>query len=151
MPAEVKGGTEGGDRPPGPRGPWQFSEQGRKSLEGFKQGETGVWLTCLRTESRRSAENRSQGLQKGCCSAHSKGANGGRGGEKWSDAGFQAHTARRRRPSPLPQRGRQGQRAVRSELQARRPSANSAADSCVRELAERAQAGLRSVRPSAQR
>ena len=151
MPAEVKGGTEGGDRPPGPRGPWQFSEQGRKSLEGFKQGETGVWLTCLRTESRCSAENRSQGLQKGCCSAHSKGASGGREARSGQTLDFRLTQLGGGGRPPLPQRGRQGQRAVRSELQARHPSANSAADSCVRELAERAQAGLRSVWPSAQR
>lgn len=40
---------------------------------------------------------------------------------------------------------------VRSELLARCFRANSPADSCMRELVERAQAGLRSVQPSAQR
>lgn len=155
MPAEVKGGTEGGDRPPGPRRPLSghgsFQSKAGSHWKDLSRGKIGVWFTCLRTDSRRSAENRSQGVQKGCYSPHSKGAGGGRGGEKWSDAGFQAHTTRRRRLPPLPQRGRQGQGAVRSELQARCSSANSPADSCVRELAERAQAGLRSVRPSAQR
>lgn len=45
----------------------------------------------------------------------------------------------------LTPRGRLGQGAVRSELLARCSSANSPADSCMRELVERAQAGLRSV------
>lgn len=80
MPAGVErgegcdaGGGQGGNRGSGQTsrasqatvGPWQFGEQGRKSLEGFTQGENGVWLTFLRTDSRCSGENRSRGVQKG--------------------------------------------------------------------------------------
>lgn len=61
------GGGQGGNRGSGQTsrasqatvGPRPFWERGRKSLEGFKQGENGVWLTFLRTDSHCSAENRS--------------------------------------------------------------------------------------------
>lgn len=64
MQAEVKEGTGSGQTSRASQatvGPRPFGERGRKSLEGFKQGENGVWLTFLRTDSHCSAENRSRG------------------------------------------------------------------------------------------